>query len=237
MRYIAKEDVPACLQNWVDAQLAMEETVNVTYAAFPSGKQLLEELTDEQFGLCGYTGAPVDEGRVSSLKISAASPAPFGNHIEHLKSQAVCKKEVRSAGLTYRRVLGDDLNYHNMIAALEVKGSEVEQFGAAIKKDKILPIFPTDPECHDHFSYREDGGVDGRTEAGSEAISLLRLDHQTLCGWRVSAINEWLDDDILQSREDIHEIITALRMAIDGKLPEFSFVIDAIASGYLDVGG
>ena len=43
MRCIAKGDVPACLQDWVDAQLAMEEPVNVTYAAFPSGKQLLGE--------------------------------------------------------------------------------------------------------------------------------------------------------------------------------------------------
>ena len=194
-------------------------------------------MTDEQFGLCGYTGAPVDEERVSGLKNSTASPASFKSHIEHLKSQAVCKQEVRTAGLTYGRVLGDDLNYHNMITALEVKGSEGEQFGAVIKKDKILPILPTDPECHDHFIYREDGGVDGRTEAGSEAISLLRLDHQTLCGWRGSAINEWLEDDILQSRENILEIIRALRMAIDGKLPEFSFIIEAVASGYLDAGG
>jgi hypothetical protein len=237
MRYIAKGDVPACLQDWVDAQLAMEDPVNVTYAAFPSGKQLLGELTDEQFGLCGYIGAPVDKGRVSNLKNSTASAASFRNHIEHLKCQVVCKLEVRSIGHTYGSVLGDDLNYHNMIAALEVKGSEVEQFGAVIKKDKILPVLPTVPECHDHFSYREDGGVDGRTEAGSEAISLLRLDHPTLCGWRVNAINEWLDDDILQSREDILEVIGALRMAIDGKLPEFSFVIEAVASGYLDVSG
>jgi len=145
MRFIAKGDVPACLQDWVDVNMAMEEPVNVSYARFPCRKQLLGELTDEQFGLCGYTGAPVDEERVSGLKNSTASPASFKSHIEHLKSQAVCKQEVRTAGLTYGRVLGDDLNYHNMIAALEVKGSEDEQFGAVIKKDKILPILPTDP--------------------------------------------------------------------------------------------
>jgi hypothetical protein len=236
MRYIAKSDVPACLQDWVDVQLAMEEVINVTYAQFPSKKQLLGELTDEQFGLCGYTGAPIDEVRVSSLKISTASPASFGNLIEHLKSQAACKQEVRSAGLTHGRVLADDLNYYNMIAALKVEGSKGEQFGAVIKEDKILPVLPTDSECHDHFSYREDGGIDGRTEAGSEAISILRLDHQTLCGWRVSAIEVWLDDDILQSREDITEVIEAVRKATDGKLPEFSFIIEAVASGYLDVG-
>jgi hypothetical protein len=237
MMFIAKGDVPTCLQDWINEQLAMEEVVNVTYAQFPSKKQLLGELTDEQFGLCGYTGAPIDEVRVSGLKNSTTSQASFQNHIEHLKSQAVCKQEARTAGLTYGRVLGDDLNYHNMIAALEVKGSEGEQFGAVIKKDKILPILPTVPECHDHFIYREDGGIDGRTEAGSEAISLLRIDHPTLCGWRVSAIDEWLADDILQSREDILEVIGALRMAIDGKLPEFSFVIEAVASRYLDVSG
>lgn len=237
MRYIAKRDVPACLQDWVNAQLEMEEPVNITYAAFPNGSQLLGELTDEQFGLCGYTGARVDKERVSGLNISTASPASFRNHIEHLKCQAACKKEVRSAGLTYGRVLGDDLNYHNMIAALEVKGSEDEQFGAAIKKDNILPILPTDPECHDHFRYREDGGIDGRTEAGSEAICILRLDHDTLCGWRESAIDEWLDDAILQSREDVLKVIEAVQIEVNGRLPDFSFIIEAIASGYLDISG
>lgn len=234
MKYIAKTEAPACLRDWINAQLGMEVPVNVTYDAFPCNKELLGELTDEQFGLCGYTGAPVDQGRVSGLKNSIDSPASFGNHIEHLKSQAVCKKEVRYAGQTYGSVLGDDLNYHNMIAALEVKGSEGEQFGAVIKKNKSLPVLPTDSTCHNNFGYREDGGVDGRTEAGSAAISILKLDHPTLCGWRQNAIDVWLDEEILRSREDLDAVISAVQTVVDDRLAEFSFVIEAIALRYLE---
>ena len=233
MKYIAKTEAPACLRDWINAQLGMEVPVNMTYDAFPCNKELLGELTDEQFGLCGYTGAPVDKARVSGLKNSTDSQASFGNHIEHLKSQAVCKQEVRSAGQTYGSVLGDDLNYHNMIAALEVKGSEDEQFGAVIKKSKSLPVLPTSSQCHDHFGYREDGGVDGRTEAGSTAISILKLDHPTLCGWRQNAIDVWLDEEILQTREDVAAVISAIQTVVDDRLPEFSFVIEAIALRYL----
>lgn len=234
MKYIAKTEAPACLRDWINAQLGMEVPVNVTYDAFPCNKELLRELTNEQFGLCGYTGVPVDKERVSALKNSSDSPASFGNHIEHLKSQANCKEEVRSAGQTYGSVLGDDLNYHNMIAALEIKASEGEQFGAVIKKSKSLPILPTSPECHDHFSYREDGGVDGRTEAGSMAINILKLDHPTLCGWRQNATDVWLDDEILQSRDDVAAVIREIRNVHDNRLPEFSFVIEAIALRYLE---
>lgn len=234
MKYIAKTEAPACLSDWIKAQLSMEVPVNVTYDAFPCKTELLGELTDEQCGLCGYTGAPVDQGRVSGLNNSTDSPAFLGNHIEHLKSQAVCKREVRSAGQTYGSVQGDDLSYHNMIAALEVKGSEGEQFGAVIKKDKPLPVLPTSSTCHVHFGYREDGGVDGRTEAGSAAISILKLDHPTLCGWRQNAIDVWLDEEIFQSREDLDAVISAIQTVVDNRLAEFSFVIEAIALHYLE---
>jgi len=234
MKYIAKTEAPACLRGWINAQLGMEVPVNVTYAAFPCKKELLGELTNEQYSLCGYTGSPVDKGRVSGLKTSTDSPDSFGNHIEHLKSQDDCKQEVRSAGQSYGSCLGDDLNYHNMIAALEVKGSEGEQFGAVIKENKTLLVLPTSFKCHKHFSYRQDRGVDGHTEAGSAAISILKLDHPTLCGWRQNAIDIWLDEEILQSREDLVAVISAIQTVVDERLPEFSFVIEAIALCYLE---
>ena len=107
-------------------------------------------------------------------------------------------------------------------------------FGAVIKKNKSLPVLPTSFKCHKHFSYRQDGGVDGRTEAGSAAISILKLDHPTLCGWRQNAIDVWLDEEILQSREDLVAVISAIQTVVDERLPEFSFVIEAIALCYLE---
>ena len=232
MKYIAKTHAPACLQDWINTQLAMEEPVNVTYNELRCKSQLLHELTNEQFGLCGYTGAPVDEGRISELKNSLGSQVSFGNHIEHLKCQDACKNEVESSGEVYGRVLGDDLDYKNMIAALKIQGTN-EGFGAVKKDDQHLPIWPTHPDCHDHFCYREDGGVDGRSTMGSEAIEILKLDHKTLFDWRGSAIEAWLNDEILLSRDDVLEVIGSIQKVVDGKLPEYAFVIEAIASRYL----
>jgi len=234
VKYIAKRQCPECLQNFIDAQLAIEpDPVNVTYSSFPDKPRLLDELTREQYGLCGYTGAPVDAGRISRLQGSSASQVRFRSHAEHLKCQDICKQEVVSAGKVHGSVVGDDLNYQNMIAALEVNGSEVEQFGAAIKKNHSLPVLPTHANCQDHFSYRSDGGVDGSTVDGGTTAKTLKLDHKTLRDWRASAIEAWLPDEIIESKKDLIDIIDSLRQAVNGNLPEYAFIIEAIALRYL----
>lgn len=234
MRNIAKSQPPECLQTFIDGQLAIDpEPVNLTYGDFRDKSKLLGELTAEQFGLCGYTGAPVDDGRISKLK-SPSDEVTFRNHIEHLKCQEICKGELITAGRVFGRDIGDDLSYFNMIAAVEVRGSEREHFGAVRKKNHSLPVLPTQNDCNVHFSFREvDGGIDGLTDEGTESINVLQLDHETLNGWRKSAIEIWLDPEVIQSREDFTEVIQAVEMPVDGKLPEFAFVIGAIAKGYL----
>jgi hypothetical protein len=120
-----------------------------------------------------------------------------------------------------------------MIAALKVEGSEEECFGAVIKKSYSLPVLPTHHDCQDHFCYREDGGVDGRSAVGTETIDILRLDHKTLFDWRSSAIDAWLNDEILRSKDDVLNVISAVQEVVDGRLAEYAFVIEAIASRYL----
>ncbi len=233
MKKIEKAATPRCLQEFIDGQLAIEpEPVNLTYEDFRNKAELLAILTAEQFGLCGYTGSPVDE-RASALK-SPLGGAAFGNHIEHMKCQQACRKALADSGGEYGRQLCDDLNYLNMIAALEVRGAEREHFGAVKKKNHLLPVLPTQERCDEFFKFREaDGVVEGLTEAATESVTVLDLNHDTLNSWRKSAIEAWLDPNVISTREEIETVAQAMRQPVDGELPEFAFVIGSIAEEYL----
>ncbi|MBU2642546.1 MAG: hypothetical protein KJ889_12150 [Gammaproteobacteria bacterium] len=233
MRSIAKSQTPNCLQTFIDGQLAIQpEPVNLTYKDFRAKADLLAILTAEQFGLCGYTGAPVDK-RISNFK-SPTGPATFRNHIEHLKCQATCKKELADCGGEFGRDLCDDLNYFNMIAAVEVRGAENERFGAVAKKDLPLLVLPTQEKCDEYFKFREvDGGIESWNKDAAQSISVLRLDHDTLIGWRKAAIDVWLDPEVIQTRQDLEEVAQAMEQPVEGRLPEFAFVIGSITKEYL----
>lgn len=233
MRRIVKNQTPECLQTFIEGQLAIEpEPVNVTYACFPRKSDLLAILTAEQFGLCGYTGVPVDE-RTSNLK-SPSNQATFRNHIEHLKCQATCRQELTDSGREFGRDLCDDLNYLNMIAAVEVRGAESEHFGAVKKKNNALPVLPTQEKCDEYFKFREvDGGIEGLNDDAEQSIRVLDLDHDTLKGWRKSAIDVWLDPQVIQTREDFEKVAQAMEKPIEGKLPEYAFAMASIAREYL----
>ncbi len=233
MRRIVKDHTPECLQTFIDGQLAIDpEPINVTYRCFPQKVELLAILTAEQFGLCGYTGVAVDE-RISALK-NDSEQVTFRNHIEHLKSQAACRRELIERGGEYGRDLCDDLSYVNMIAAIEVRGAEREHFGAVKKKALSLPVLPTQDACREYFKFREgDGGIEGVNDAAKQSIMVLKLNHDTLNGWRKAAINAWLDPDVVQTREDFEKVVQAMEDPANGKLPEFAFVIGSIAKKYL----
>jgi len=233
MRRIEKNRTPDCLQTFIDGQLAIEpEPINVTYKDFRSKPELLAILTAEQFGLCGYTGAPVDE-RISRLQ-SPSGEAIFRNHIEHMKSQTTCRKELADCGSVFGRDLCDDLNYFNLIAAVEVRGAESEHFGAVAKKDLALPVLPNQEKCDEYFTFREvDGGIDGLNDEAKQSIKVLQLNHDTLKGWRKSAVDAWLDPEVIRTRQDFEEVAHAMEKAVEGKLPEYAFVIGAIAKEYL----
>lgn len=234
MRRIPKGDSPECLQVFIDGQLAIDpEPVNLTYPDFPHKAALREILTQEQCGLCGYTGTPVDD-RIVEFQNGNAE-ASFSNHIEHLKCQQACREEVTNRGDEYGRVLADDLNYRNMIAALEVRGAEVEHFGAVTKAACTLPVLPTDEGCGDCFVFREgDGSIDGCNDAARISISVLKLNHDTLKGWRLSALSTWLDPQVVRTRGDLVDVIQAVTTPNNEQLPEFAFVIESVAKGYIN---
>lgn len=234
MRRVAKGNTPECLQTFIDAQLAIDpEPVNLTYRDFPDKPALRETLTREQHGLCGYTGAPIDE-RITQLQLAVGRPS-FRNHIEHLKCQQACRDEVTGRGEEHGRVLGDDLDYRNMIAALEVRGAEVEHFGAVAKAARNLPVLPTHHDCEERFVFREgNGSVEGLDNAAHTAVSVLALNHDTLKGWRLAALSTWLDPLVVQTREDFMDVLLAVTMPEKGQLPEYAFVIESVAKGYIN---
>ena len=170
MRRIGKGGTPQCLQDFIDEQVGINpEPVNLSYPNIPDKPTLLAILTSEQQGLCGYTGAPVDD-RIPNLQ-DGYFDVRFSNHIEHLKCQQTCREEVVARGEEYGRVIGDDLEYRNMIAALDVRGARVEQFGAVKKANQLLPVLPTHEGCSNCFAFHEgDGGVEGLNANASVPI-------------------------------------------------------------------
>ena len=63
---------------------------------------------------------------------------------------------------------------------------------------------------------------------------MLSLDHDTLKGWRLSAITAWLDPDVVTTIEDLNNVLLAVSDAVVDRLPEFAFVIESIVRRYLN---
>lgn len=221
-------DPPACLRDWLAAQLGMAEVLNVDYASFNDKPALRRHLIAEQSGLCAYTGAPLDE-RLGGL---ADANYSFQPHIEHVKPRKVCEDELVTRGGVYGRDVCDDVDHRNLVAALEVRRkppSKAEVFGPAARGNTPLPVTPLQPDCGERFRFSGDGAVTGR-DAGAEATAgLLKLDHETLRGWRRGAIGAFFDPDLPLTREDLLRVIDRIGVPIDGRLPEFAFCIRSFA--------
>jgi len=235
MRKINKQtQTPQCLVEFIELQQQTgPPVVNLCYSCFqnPRHRELLRILTEEQFGICGYTGAPVD-ARIG--KLPPQDGVAYSNHIEHLKCQETCKAELEAQGLEHGRDLGEDLSYFNMIAALEIRGAEEEQFGAVYKANEELRVWPIHDGCESQFRFLEgDGSVEGLDSDAQESVKVLKLNHDTLKGWRKAAIDTFLDPAVVCTREDFEAVLSAVDTPKDGCLPEFAFCIASVARQYL----
>lgn len=235
MRFIQKgAEPPPSIAQFLTNQLPVG--VNLDYEnGFGRKRDLLQELIAEQFGLCAYTGTPIDD-RLSARQLPPPnSSIPFRAHNEHLKPQSVCRQELRNRGLEPGRDLGEDMDHRNIVAALLVAGSAAEQFGAAARGNQALSVWPTHPNCESRFRFGRDGSVQG-VDPDAEATSLvLRLDHSTLNGWRRAALDVFLDDDVIQSRANVENLIAKLDQPQDGQLTEFCFCVKNMAAGLIGV--
>lgn len=260
---------PACLIEFIALQMSARlledadswQQFPLEYPPGSKTRELRELLVREQGGLCAYTGVGLDDSRLNVRKPSLQTPPRhdywFKPHIEHLKPQRQCREELEASGGIVGRDLGDDLNYHNMVAALEVAGMEKEHFGASARKDVPIPVWPTHENCEEQFRFFfEDGRIRGQGDAASQTIKTLRLDHTTLRGWRMAEIETWFlmpesetfpvqnfdDSDVARSpmpwdlpTSQLREILSLMQGAGGGTLPEFAFVIAQLARDALEM--
>jgi hypothetical protein len=228
MRHITKPvDPPKLIQDWLNSQLSI--SINVSYEQFDSKNALCIELTKQQFGLCAYTGMPIDQ---RLCDYNNDSNFKFRAHNEHVKPIKVCKDELKEKGGIYNRDLCEDMDHRNIVAALEVtriRPSRAEIFGATAHGDELLQITPLQPDCEEKFQFDENGGVHGSNDMAIQTISLLKLDHPTLMAWRRGAIMGFFPLDINLSKNELEELIDELDQPKDDKLPEFSFCIRSYA--------
>jgi hypothetical protein len=234
MRFIQKPAAPPpSIATFLQNQLPVG--VNLDYdQGFGRKEELLHELTAQQYGLCAYTGAPIDD-RMANLQPppSAQSRPRFLAHNEHLKPQSVCKKELIDGGKSLGRDLGDDMDYHNIVAALLVEGSDKEQFGAASRGNQLLPVWPTHPNCETRFMFARDGKIMGVGVDGVTTVDVLRLNHETLTGWWLATFDVFLDPRVIQTREDVEALIARLDQPQNGRLVEYCFCIKNVAKSML----
>ena len=248
MRWIDKPaQPPAALCEYVTAQTPVGHGLD--YKTFADtgapcggsrGKQLLDELTAEQCGLCAYTGAGIDSrlgtpsDPITKLKFSA--------HNEHLKPQSVCRKELEAAGRLYGTDPGEDMDHRNIVAALLVSGdgekgkvARRDLFGASHRGNVPVPVVPTDCSCENRFTFDLDGGINPTNPCDQDAkdtIDVLNLGHETLAGWRAQAIVVFLEG--VQNRTDAAQIVTATTTPQKGWLPEYSFAIRQVVQRLLN---
>jgi len=250
MRYIAKPaEEPVAIREYVAAQTPVGHGLDYkTFSQTASprggsrGGELCQELVAQQFGLCAYTGAGIDErlGRLSD----PSQRLKFKAHNEHLKPQSVCKQEVEALGHVYGAVVGEEMDHRNIVAALMVEGAgggikvdKSELFGAAHRGNDSVPVVPTNPTCENRFTYHpEDGSISatahGDTDA-DESIRVLNLNNGTLSGWRLHAIDTFTE--VILSRADAELVIQRTTVPQDGRLPEYCFAIRQAAQLLLDL--
>lgn len=231
MRYIRKETAPpVTIRDWLVAQLPVG--LNLDYSSFNDKAGLRKELIAEQFGLCAYTGPPIDERLVGYNDTNLV----FQAHIEHIKAQTVCRAELVAEGKRPGRDLGEDVDHRNLVAALEVRRrppAPSEIFGAAAHRDHPLPVTPTQPNCGARFDFDDQGSIHGLDAQAHETIALLRLNHPTLVGWHRGAIAGFFPPGLDLTREEVELLVRRLEEPVAGKLPGFGFCFRSYASSLL----
>ncbi len=249
MRYIAKPaEEPVAIRDYVAAQTPVGHGLDYkTFSQTASprggsrGGELCLELVAQQYGLCAYTGAGIDE-RQGNLSDSAKR-LRFKAHNEHLKPQSKCKEAMEAQGHVYGTVVAEDMDHRNIVAALMVEGaggktrvSKPDLFGAAHRGNDRVPVLPTDPICESRFNFAPDGSTTAASAADTdaeEAIRVLNLGHGTLTGWRKTAIDTFTE--VITSRADAELIIERTTIPQNGKLPEYCFAIRQVAQLFLDL--
>lgn len=220
MRPVVKTGSPACLSDWIAAQI--EAGASIDYYSFTNGKELKEYLLTEQFGLCAYTGRAVQTWQTT---------------IEHIKPYSICRNELNASLQT----VGDDVAYENLLATHKAYidkplkppyGDYPDNlYGEAVRGDWYDTdyISPLEPDCHTHFSFDLNGHIASETVRGTAMIRNLRLNHPRLTEDRGAAIDEAVIQfaSFLDFGGSIRDFIDLISTPVSNRLPSFIFAIDS----------
>jgi uncharacterized protein (TIGR02646 family) len=174
MKYIRKRGAPQDYLQWCrDVKGTDGETfLNLKN---PEKTSVLDSLMREQGWICAYTMRRIDKGTC---------------HIEHVKPESLCRKELK----------GSDLDYHNFLACFPLEGMAPKyRYGAQKKGDWWIDngkdfISPLVPNCEKRFNFDLDGVIHptGKNGPAEKTIKILGLDHCTLTEERKRVISEYI---------------------------------------------
>ncbi len=180
MRFITKAAEPRSLIQWKSDNAQSPQNLFYGAGGFPADV-VREALLHEQFHLCAYTMRRLQTALECK---SHGSDTRHACHIEHVLPQA-------------RKVVGEDIDYQNMVACYPPSDSkEACEFGAKAK-DNFDPatggfISPLLSTAEQHFSFDANGGISGRSVDGVKTIKVLKLDHHALVNDRAAVIQRFL---------------------------------------------
>jgi uncharacterized protein (TIGR02646 family) len=211
MRFIHKGPEPQALAAWT-SQANADWHPAYTDLTGDDTKAIREALAREQGHLCGYCGSPISE--------------VDGNiHIEHVISQAECKRTGR------RHLLTD---YRNMLGSCTDDRPRVPKHCGAARGTKAVPVTPYQPDCAAHFVFHDDGSIHASSDPtmhgpADETIRNLALHIPKLKAARAAAIEAAIDGlDALSPAEWRAE---AARYDVPdgaGRLQPFCFAIQQV---------
>jgi len=179
MRSINKQGQPKELIKWKAENAATPQ--NLVYGGSFPNEEARKSLLNEQLHLCAYTLRRLKTAadcQIAGVDTRAAC------HIEHLLPQS-------------RKVLGEDIDYQNMLACFPPSQSTVAcDFGAHAKADFDPSnggfVSPLSAAAEAHFVFDEQGGIRGNTVDGNLTVKLLNLNHKALVNDRMAVIKGYL---------------------------------------------
>jgi uncharacterized protein (TIGR02646 family) len=169
--------------------------------------QLREVLVKEQYYICCYCN--------DSIKGEA-----LDTKIEHFLPKETHKDKA--------------FHYPNLLASCnggERQNSVVLSCDSIKGKKNPLDndiISPFDVDAHLHFSYKENGKIEGKTEHGKNTVTFLNLDCKRLQLRRKAVIEEYIYDET----KEIAELISEVSEVNNGKLQAFCMAIIDVLESY-----
>lgn len=170
MKYIEKRESPRSLEEYKTTEGASFKDLDKNHTSIK--REVKNSLIAEQGGLCCYCGTRID--RTNSM-------------IEHFKP----KDENLFPEL--------QLEYSNLLASC--LGGQIDRRTNrrsplccdAHKKNRVIEVTPTDPDCESYFKYDDDGNIYGITPEARRTIEILNLNNEVQKNRRRAAIEVYIN--------------------------------------------